>query len=167
MPNWKAITFDYAALLDYDDTTVINVCLTQRKVAVLKALLITAYWRTRWENLTVPYDNLESWVSQIDFLLDGNDCSGGGDVTIFRENPIDQCDVQYSNDDGLNWFTMFRKDNCQPNNILPSSYDDLQTSSTTIITNQTNYAGNIQNVTNNYTWDANIPGDGASTDALL
>ena len=152
MTDWKAITLNYTDLQSYDDTVVIPVCLTQRKIAVLKALLITAYWQTRWTDITTNYDTLEKWVAEIDYLLDGNECSGGGDVSIFRENPLDKCEVQYSNDNGVTWHTMFRKDGC----VSPPtqmSVDVYNTSITTITTNNTNYAGDILNVAPAWAYD--------------
>lgn len=68
--RWKSITTDYTALQSYDNVTEINLCLTQREVAILKALLMPAYWTTRWENLTITADQLNEMVAGIDAKLD-------------------------------------------------------------------------------------------------
>lgn len=83
--DWKAITFDWAALENYDDTEVCWICLTQREVAILKASIIPAYWATRWENLGETQDTLEARMAMIDGKLD---CCGGdgGDSIIFVTN---------------------------------------------------------------------------------
>lgn len=67
---WKAVTTDYTALMAYDNVDAINLCLTQREVAILKALLMPAYWSTRWTNLTISDDALNEMVSLIDAKLD-------------------------------------------------------------------------------------------------
>lgn len=141
--DWKAITLDWVNLLDYDQSETINICLTQRQVAILKALLITAYWPTRWTNLTISNDQLDAFVSQLDNQLDGNDCEG--DEMDFRDNPNDPCEVQYSTDGGNNWQPMFRKDNC----ISGASGDEITniyTDIDNIETNNTTWAGDITNV---------------------
>ncbi len=68
--RWKSITTDYTALQSYDNVEDINLCLTQREVAILKALLMPAYWTTRWENLTISADQLNEMVAGIDAKLD-------------------------------------------------------------------------------------------------
>ena len=138
--DWKAITLDYAAMSGYDDDDTILICLTQRQVAVLKALLMTAYWSTRWANLSISAEALNLEVSNIDSQLDGNDCECS--MISFRDNPLDPCEVQYSHDDGETWVTMFRKDNCS------------QGSSTSDITNVNNTK--IIITENNETWDNDI-----------
>jgi hypothetical protein len=72
--KWKAITIDYTALQSYDNTLQIGVCLTQRQIAILKALLIPAYWPTRWTNLIISDDELNEQIAEIDYLLDLGDC---------------------------------------------------------------------------------------------
>lgn len=68
--QWKAVTTDYTALMAYDNVDAINLCLTQREVAILKALLMPAYWSTRWTNLTISDDELNEMVALIDAKLD-------------------------------------------------------------------------------------------------
>jgi len=138
--DWKAVTLDWLALLEYDQVDTINICLTQRQVAILKALLSTAYWATRWTNLTISADQLDDFVAQIDSQLDGNDC--GVCNMQFRENPADICEVQYSTDGGQTWATMFRKDTCNP----VCGTQDIDNSYTTIT--------NIEN--DNTTWNNDI-----------
>ena len=142
---WKAITLDWVDLQTYDHTEIIGVCLTQRQIAILKALLITAYWSTRWAQLGVTSDQLEEFVGAIDNQLDGNDC--GVCNMEFRDNPSDDCEVQYSNDAGLTWTTMFRKDICAPQKIITSeTITQTTTNINTVITNNATYAGDILNV---------------------
>lgn len=68
--EWKAITINYTDLESFDDTLLRGVCLTQRQIAILKALLIPAYWSTRWDELTVSKDVLEGQIAAIDAALD-------------------------------------------------------------------------------------------------
>ena len=125
--NWKAVTLDYAELSNYDDIDSIFVCLTQRQVAILKALLGTAYWQTRWSNSSQTKDQLEASMAEIDYRLDGNECEGNLMID-FRDNPVDPCEVQYSTDSGATWLTMFRKDNCAPGateESITNVYNDI------------------------------------------
>jgi len=147
--NWKGINIDWTALLGYDNTEIIPVCLTQRQIAVLKACLIPAYWSTRWLNLIVSADVLEEFVADIDNQLSGNDC--GAEIMEFRDNPVDSCEVQYSTDGGLTWDTMFRKDNCLPatsSTDITNTYTDI----TNVSTNNTTYAGDILNNAPDWVW---------------
>ncbi len=141
--DWKAITFDWTDLQSYDHTIELGVCLTQRQVAILKALLTTAYWSTRWIGLTATPDELDEFVSQIDYKLDGNDCEAQS--MDFRDNPEDTCEVQYSTDGGVIWNTMFRKDNCPPpaSETLVTNWYVNQTS---VNNHYITYAGDIVNV---------------------
>lgn len=145
MKNWKAITVDWTALQDYDHVDEIGVCLTQRQVAILKAVLVPMYWSTRWENLTATSDELDAFVSQIDSQLDGNDCEVGN--MEFRDNPLDICEVQYSNDGGDTWTTMFRKDVCVPkSSTTTTDIDNVYTDITNIENNHTTWNNNITNI---------------------
>lgn len=71
-----------------------------------------------------------------------NSCGDVAMPTIFRDNPLDLCEVQYSIDGGVSWVTMFRKDVCTPK------------ASPTIVTNIYNDIDEINN--NNTTWNNNI-----------
>lgn len=160
MTDWKAITLDYASLASYDDTETISICLTQRQVAILKGLLITAYWRTRWTNISISDDELQSDIALLDSQLDGNDCEV--ETMEFRDNPDDPCEVQYSNDGGETWTTMFRKDVCPPDVALTAvdienTYIDIDN----VTTNNTNYAGDIINVAPEWAYE-----DAGSDNAL-
>lgn len=141
--DWKAVTFDWTDLQEYDHVEPVPVCLTQRQVAVLKALLTTAYWSTRWTRLTATPDELDDFVSQIDYLLDGNDCEG--EMLIFRDNPNDPCEVQYSNNGGASWNTMFRKDNCPPG-TSETVVTNWYVNQTSVENHYITYAGDIINV---------------------
>lgn len=159
MTRWKAITLDYSDLLDYDDEEIIQICLTQRQVAILKALLTTAYWVSRWSGLTISEDELNAYVANIDFKLDGNDC----EATMFqlRDNPDDLCEVQQTLDGGETWITAFRKDVCPPDipvttTTIINTYINIET----VTTNNTNYAGDIINVAPKWEY-------GATTDEAL
>ena len=144
--DWKAITIDWADLQLYDDTETIGICLNQRQVAILKALLIPAYWETRWTQLTATKDELEKYIAELENQLDGNDCEVFG-MLDFRDNPLDQCEVQYSSDAGITWTTMFRKDVCAPDSpgsttTITNLYVDIDTNNTNVI----NYGDDIINV---------------------
>lgn len=110
--RWKSIQIDYADVMQFDDIEEYPVCLNQRQVAILKACLVPAYWSTRWTNFSPTLQNkdaLNAMIAEIDSRLDGNDCAMS---LMFRDNPDDNCEVQYSTNNGLTWLTMFRKDNC-------------------------------------------------------
>lgn len=80
--DWKAITLDWIGLENFDDTDECAVCLTQREVAILKALLETAYWPTRWDDLGESTGVLEARMALLDGKL--NYCSDvGGESIIF------------------------------------------------------------------------------------
>jgi len=99
--RWKAITLDWQALQNYDDTEIIAVCLTQREIAILKALLVTAYWPTRWENLGETKDTLESRMAELDGRLDVT-CVG---IQLqVRQSPTNFCELEYSPDGGNTWY---------------------------------------------------------------
>ncbi len=68
--DWKAITFDWLALEDFDDIDNCYLCLTQREIAILKASIIPAYWQTRWQNLGEDKSTLEGRIALIDAKLD-------------------------------------------------------------------------------------------------
>lgn len=150
--SWKAVTLDWTALQDYDHLEQLSICLTQRQVAILKALLTPAYWSTRWTALTATQDELEDFVSQIDYKLDGNDCEFTD--MRFRDNPNDGCEVQYSTDAGIIWQTMFRKDNCGPKPLV-IDIDINYANQTQMNTYNTTYAGDIVNVAPQ--WDYTDP----------
>lgn len=153
--DWKAITIDWTALDDYDNESILGVCLTQRQVAVLKACLMPAYWSTRWENLTATADELDEFVAEIDSQLSSNDC--GGLNMEFRDNPTDSCEVQYSNDGGVTWSTMFRKDNCSPG-ATPAEINQIYTDITNIANDYTTWNNDILNVAPDWEYvDANSP----------
>ena len=166
--DWKAITLDHAALSSFDDLVPITVCLTQRQVAILKALMITAYWTTRWTNLVITPGELEQSMALIDYKLDGNDCSGGGgDMTDFRDDPNNPCSVQYSTDGGLTWLHMFDKSTCNQYAPVPMTVNIAQESVVVINDNDTIYNGNIINIAPTFTWSPEIPGDGTLTNRLI
>lgn len=93
--RWKAVTTDYTALQSYDNIDDINICLTQREVAILKALLIPAYWTTRWENLTIDADELNEIVALIDAKLDSGCVPPVTGITDIRQ--VD-CILEYELD---------------------------------------------------------------------
>jgi len=140
----KGLRLDHTELLGLDNSERIHVCLTQRQVAILKAVLIPQYWETRWTNLSITKDELESAMAEIDYRLDGHDCEGIENMQ-FRDNPTDLCEVQYSVDDGETWSTMFRKDNC----LEKTSVIDIDTAietNTYVTNNHTVWEGDIVNV---------------------
>lgn len=136
--------FDWDSLSQYDNIEIYGVCLTQREAMILKAALIPAYWVTRWMNFPggdTAIDSLDSMIAKIDNQLDGNDCPVCN--MEFRDNPLDPCEVQYSND-GETWKTMFRKDNCAA--LSMEDVADITNTKTDIVNNYTTYAGDIVNV---------------------
>lgn len=141
----KRNLFDWATLGQYDNADIIGVCLTQREVMILKSALIPAYWSRRWMGLPdtlLAADELAAMISKIDSQLDGNDCPECN--MQFRDNPLDGCEVQYSNDSGVTWITMFRKDNCI--SVGPSNITTITTAITNIISNNTLWDNDIVNV---------------------
>lgn len=121
--QWKAITIDYGALSAYDDSTRIPYCLTERQVAVLKAVLTPAYWRTRWDNLTVDRFELRREIAEIDYALEVP-CM----PTLFRQNDLDNCLLEVSYDDGETWVPVFDFGLCIKPALGGSSFQfDIQT----------------------------------------
>jgi len=143
--RWKGLQLDYTTLQSFDTIVQIPVCLTQKQVAILKALLIPAYWQTRWTNLSITPDQLQAEMAELDYQLDGNECEAC--EMEFRDNPLDFCEVQYSNDGGETWQTMFRKDICAP--PVPTSSINITntyTYNSTVTTNHTIWDNDIINV---------------------
>ena len=141
----KRTMWDWTALAGYDDTDIIGICLTQRQVMILKAGLIPAYWATRWLNFpgsVAARDSLDAMIAAIDNQLDGNDCPVCN--MEFRDNPADPCEVQYSNDAGETWITMFRKDVCPIANF--TMVTDIQNAKTEIENNYTTWDNDIINI---------------------
>lgn len=145
----KAVILDYTALATYDNITPISICLTQREVAILKALLVTAYWSRRWTNLEVSQDVLESQISDLDGKLDL--VCWVAEMIAFRDNPVDPCEVQYSVDGGENWLTMFRKDVCVQSSL--SSLTEINNAKTEIVNNNITYDGDIINIAPSWEFD--------------
>lgn len=146
--DWKAITLDYVELSNFDDIDTIPVCLTQRQVAILKAMLIPAYWSTRWTSLSISKSDLKKEMAELDYKLDGMECNLVSlDDLKFRDNPSDPCQVQYSTDGGIIWQRMFRKDVCAPDHTttigdVTNLYQDIDTT----INNNNTWNGDIVNV---------------------
>jgi len=151
----KRNLFDWNTLSQYDDVDVYGVCLTQRQAMILKAALIPAYWSRRWLGFpgdAESRDTLESMIAKIDNQLDGNDCPVCN--MEFRDNPLDPCEVQYSNDGGETWETMFRKDVCVPQqNLSISNLTEVYEASDTITTNNTTWNNDITNVAPQWDYD--------------
>jgi hypothetical protein len=144
----KRILFDWDTLGQYDNTVSYGVCLTQRQCMILKAALIPAYWSRRWMGFPGTegsIDYLDAMISQIENQLDGNDCPECN--MEFRDNPDDPCEVQYSNDGGLSWTTMFRKDVCAPAQVAsPGDITNIYDNQTIITNNHTLWDNDIINV---------------------
>lgn len=68
--QWKAVTFDWDALELQDDDNQCVICISTREAAILKALLITAYWPTRWDNLGDTPKVLQERMARLDGRLD-------------------------------------------------------------------------------------------------
>lgn len=88
---WKAILIDYDLLENMDDDNECTVCLSTREMAILKALLMTAYWPTRWLNLGDTPDELNARMSRLDLRLD-TCINVGGDtwMSIYNLNLLFQ-----------------------------------------------------------------------------
>ena len=106
--DWKAITIDWDELSDLDDVDMQSICLTQLEAAILKALLIPAYWASRWNNLSVSLDALQRKIAHIDGQLDG-----GCAMFRLRQNPDDPCLLEQSFDAGETWVEAFNYKLCQ------------------------------------------------------
>jgi len=135
--DWKAVTQDYTALQDYDDVDAINLCLTQRQVAILKAALVPQYWTTRWTNLTVSSDELNEEMSALDAALD-EVCTLADPQLEVRTNPADTCSLQQSPDGGIQWFEFADVENCIVVSPTIINITNNVTNNTTNITNNTN-----------------------------
>ncbi|KKK71109.1 hypothetical protein LCGC14_2917240, partial [marine sediment metagenome] len=142
----------------------ISVCVTfpytpEYRDAFFGAISMLTKWYN-WEKSYQPGDERAKDAAQLwrDVMTHTtlDNCEGGSDMaTIFRENPLDVCEVQYSTDEGLNWFTMFRKDNCSGAPIGASGVE-INTSITTITNNDITYAGDIINLAPKWTYSAGI-----------
>lgn len=148
--HWKAISIDYDKVNAFDQSIIIPVCLNQKQIAILKALLTTAYWTTRWTSLSITPDELDAEISQIEYKLDGNECYGGAEDMDYRDNPLDPCEVQYSKDGGETWLTMFRKDNCMSGSL--GDVTIINNAITEIENNYTTYDGDITNIAPKWGW---------------
>ena len=153
----KLITLSYEKLSLLDQTEVVVICLNQKQVGILKSLLKPAYWSTRWTGLVVTQDVLEAEIAALEHALDGGNCEGL--AMEFRDNPLDMCEVQYSNDEGETWTTMFRKDVCVTPGI--TTFTDIENHKTEIDNDWTTYGGDITNVASCWAYA------GESTDAAL
>jgi hypothetical protein len=129
-----------------DEPTRTIVCNEEWAKHIFGAIETLTLW-TAWEG---ERDERNLGVQQVLKMLAGQ--CGGSSTMEFRDNPLDGCEVQYSNDNGLTWTTMFRKDSCispaQPGDIT-NIYNDIDT----INTNNTNYAGDILNVAPQWDYD--------------
>lgn len=150
MKRWKAVLWDYLSLSQYDNDTLIPVCLTARECSILKTSITTARWATRWTGLTgaMP-DDLLALIDGIEYKLDQIEPCGESDMLYFRDNPNDTCEVQYSHD-GINWLTMFRKDTCRDTSW---SLGDVITTNNQVINNHNTYQGDITNVAPNWVYN--------------
>jgi hypothetical protein len=157
--DWKAITIDWDAVASFDDTEQQSVCLTQMEAAILKALLIPAYWATRWDNLSVSLDVLQRKISHIDGQLDG-----GCALFRLRQNPDASCLLDQSFDGGETWSLAFDYSLCQTADsvTIQNTWNEANTWNET---NEITYAGDIINI---YPpWEYTGGDDDADNDAAL
>jgi len=87
--QWKAVTIDWDALALQDDDDQCTICISTREAAILKALLITAYWPTRWDNLGDTPKVLKERMARLDNRLDVcADVGGESWLTILALNAL-------------------------------------------------------------------------------
>ena len=79
--KWKPILMDWDALALMEDDNECVVCLSTRERAILKGLLTTAYWTTRWENLGETEKVLGERMARLDSRLSG--CASIGNDTWY------------------------------------------------------------------------------------
>jgi hypothetical protein len=157
--DWKAITIDWDEVSTFDDTEQQSVCLTQMEAAILKALLIPAYWATRWDNLSVSLDALQEKIAHIDGQLDG-----GCAMFRLQQNPDSPCLLEQSFDGGNTWSLAFDYSLCQTSDSV-SIQNIWNTSFIWNETNETTYAGDIINIYP--VWEYTGGDDDADNDAAL
>lgn len=157
--NWKAITIDWDELSDFDDVDQQSICLTQLEAAILKALLIPAYWPSRWNNLSVSLDALQLKIAHIDGQLDGG-------CTMFRlqQNPDVPCLLEQSFDSGETWSLAFDYSLCQTSDSI-TIQNTWNVANTWNIDNDIIYDNDIINIYP--VWEYTGGDDDADNDAAL
>lgn len=75
--QFKAILLPWEALENYDDENECIVCISTRESVILKALLTTAYWTTRWTDLGETQKTLRERMARLDARLDVCTTVGG------------------------------------------------------------------------------------------
>lgn len=106
---------------------------------------LTKWWS--WEKSYQPGDTraktcAELWRKVLQITEGCNDMSL--DDLKYRDNPADNCEVQYSTDGGITWSTMFRKDNCY--SPQPLDLGDVEITINDVNTQNTNYYDNSQDI---------------------
>lgn len=146
--RWRAVTLDYEALLEYDNTVNQAVCLTQRQAAVLKAALTNVYHLTRWENIDITAAELGVIVAEIDYRLDG-----GCTMFLLRQNEADPCLLEQSEDGGITWTTAFNYKFCQNTDTIALA-DTWNVSNEFNIDQSETYDGDIVNIYPTWVYDS-------------
>jgi len=76
-PVHKDVALDYDFISSLDNINYRAVCLTDQQASILKSVLVMAYWKTRWDNLTLDDLELHQLIAEIDWRLNPEeDCMG-------------------------------------------------------------------------------------------
>jgi len=71
--RWKAFKIDWLEIADMDGESVEYKALTQQQVSILLSLLEYQKWETRWENLGLTKDELQSFIGDLEYRLMRNE----------------------------------------------------------------------------------------------
>lgn len=99
--NTRAIIGNWDDSLKHDDSAMSLVCLTKRERFMLAMVSQYIGWPTRWNN--APADS--AIIRQKGDTIIGKLVVGCR--LLFRQNPIDSCELQYSWDEGQSWSLAF------------------------------------------------------------
>jgi len=92
--RWKGFKLDWLEIADMDSESVEYKALTQQQVSILLSLLEYQKWETRWENLGMSKNELESFIGDLEYRLMRNE------VTMAT-----QAEITAAICDGLECFT--------------------------------------------------------------
>lgn len=121
--DWKAEIHDYDKLLALDPEYFASRCLSEPTLAILLGLITTAEWKTRYHSdadTLIEEAVIKNWYNSAvrELLLE---CEAGN--LILRQNPLDNCQLEQSIDDGVSWTLAFDFGLCLPD-IPPNTGDN-------------------------------------------